>query len=70
MKQAICDNCGAIDDVRFGEVPILPQGLVIRVREASGGPAFDADLEVCDACKHKILAKFPCLEKRLEELGS
>jgi hypothetical protein len=65
-KVAICDNCAATDDMNIGKGPFLNDGVVLGFyRDNNTEP--EAELEICEACKNRLLKALPNLAKKLKE---
>ena len=66
-KIVICDGCGEKDDWAMDQIAFFPDGALLRLRADSGGEDFVASLDLCCACKWKLLALFPAAIATLEK---
>jgi hypothetical protein len=69
-KWAICDLCGAKDDMNFGEGPILDGGAKLIFWEdysQTDDPSEGVKIDLCQECKNKLIESHSELAKALEE---
>jgi hypothetical protein len=67
-KFARCDNCGEEDDWTLDGIPILDGGAVLMLRsDESGSDEFEYKLEICPACKRKLIEALPGLKTAMSQ---
>ena len=65
-KVAVCDSCGATDDLLTkAGVPYLNAGVVLQIRGVTMTEEISDTLEICQKCRGLLFQHFPKLKEKV-----